>query len=269
MFVLSKLGRLSIVVLAVAGVALPATPAAAAKTICVGLVVDARSLGGPVSAHCTTVPDGSTGYDVLGADGHTVGFRNDGLICTIDNRPSDGCAAVDAEHYWAYFHRKPGSSSWSYSNEGATTYEPGNGETEGWVWRDGDAAKPDNVAYATICPPAATARPHPRPSDSHAAATPLASPAATSTPSPVTRRTERSRRHKPRAAATSARPTVPPPSTTPPASAPLPSPVTIAAVNSADHGGSAGPPWSLIGVAVVAVALGGAAAVRWRHRGSE
>src|SRR4051794_13082173 len=57
-FVLSKLGRLSIAALVVAGVALPAAPVAAAKNICVALVVDARSLDGPLSTKCTTVPDG-------------------------------------------------------------------------------------------------------------------------------------------------------------------------------------------------------------------
>jgi hypothetical protein len=259
-FVLSKLGRLAITGLAVAGVAITANPASAGKTICVGLVVDARSLGGPVSAHCTTVPDGSTGYDVLGADGHTVGFRNDGLICTIDNRPSDGCAAVDAMHYWAYFHREPHSSSWSYSNEGATTYKPENGATEGWVWRDGDMAKPENVPYTTICPQSTS--PSPRPAATHV--TPTTAPATSASTQPTTqvhRTANQPRRRKPHSATAS-------PTVTPALDAASSPPVKVAAVQSEPRNGS-GPPWGLIIGAVVVVGLGSAAALRWRNRGAD
>ena len=263
MFVLSKLGRLSISLLAVAGVALPATPAPAAKTICVGLVVDARSLDGPVSTKCTTVPDGSTGYDVLRAAGHTVGFRQDGIICTIDSRPSDGCAATDAMHYWAYFHREPHSSSWSYSNEGATTYKPENGETEGWVWRDGDMAKPSNVAYTTICPQ--TSSPTPRPSVTHVSPTSTPTTAATAQSPPAALPSKGAGRHKHHPAAVRPRATPSPTPTTDTTSSP---PVTIAAVDSTSSDGS-GPPWGLIAGAVVVAGVAGAAALRWRRRGVE
>lgn len=263
MFVLTKLGRLSIVMLAVAGVALPATPAPAAKTICVGLVVDARSLDGPVSTKCTTVPDGSTGYDVLRAAGHTVGFRHDGIICTIDNRPSDGCAATDAMHYWAYFHREQHSTTWSYSNEGATTYKPENGETEGWVWRDADMAKPSNVAYMTICPQ--TSSPTPQPSVTHESPTSTPTTAVTSRPSSAAHPSTRPHTQQGRTAVVT--PTVTPsaPSTAASTSSP---PVTIAAVDSEPSGGS-GAPWGLIVGAVVVVGIAGAAALRWRRRGVE
>ena len=261
MFVLSKLGRLSIVAFVVTGVALPAAPVTAAKTICVGLVVDSRSLDGPMSAKCTTVPDGSTGYDVLRAAGHTVGFRNDGIICTIDNRPSQGCAATDASHYWAYFHREPGSSSWSYSDEGATTYKPDNGETEGWVWRDGDMAKPQNVAYSTICPQ--TASPTPRPTVTHAHAGPTITAMSTPTPRPTTSahspaRAPEQRQHKARALRRA----------TPRSAATSSPPVAIAAVNSTTSHSSE-PPWGLIVGGVVIVGLGGAAALQWRRRGTD
>lgn len=256
-----KLARVAIVAVAVAGVAAPSAPAAAAKTICVGVVVDARWLDGPVSADCATVADGSTGYDVLKAAGHTVGFRQDGLICTIDNRPTDGCSKTDALHYWAYFHREPTSSSWSYSNEGATTYKPDNGETEGWVWRDGDMATPKDVPYTTICPQ--TSSPTPRPSTTHASpATASPSPTiGTTAPSPaavhrVHRRTER-KRHTPS------------PSTSPTATTSVSPPVTVAAVNTKPHNGSSAPPWGLIaGVAAIGV-IGGAAAWQVRRRGSD
>lgn len=260
MLLLRKFGRLTIAALVVTGVAIPAAPVTAAKTICVGLVVDARSLDGPMSAKCTTVPDGSTGYDVLRAGGHTVGFRSDGLICTIDDRPSDGCGATDAMHYWAYFHREPGSTSWSYSNEGATTYKPENTETEGWVWRNGDTAKPQNVPYSTICPQTAspTPSPTPRPSVTHVAA-----PTATPTMSATTQPSEAVHHAKPHVRRRAA--TASPSATATPTSSP---PVAVAAVNSEPNHGS-GPPWSLIVGAIVVVGLGSAAALRWRRRGVE
>jgi len=254
------LGRLAIVTAAVAGVAAPTAPASAAKTICVGVVVDARSLDGPVSANCAKVPDGSTGYDVLRAAGHTVGFRQDGLICTIDTRPSGGCAAVDALHYWAYFHREPNSSSWTYSDEGATTYKPENGETEGWVWRDGDMATPKDVAYATICPQTTSPTPRPSVTNTPLTKTPSATVSST-TPSPAT-----IQHANHRAKHTQHSPSAPGPPTAAPTTA---APVTIAAVGSKPHNGSSGPPWGLIaGVAAIAV-VGGAAAWQLRRRGNE
>jgi hypothetical protein len=260
-----KLARIAIAAVAAAGVVTPTAPVAAATTICVGLVVDARPLGGPVSADCATVPGGSTGYDVLRAAGHTVGFRHDGLICTIDNRPADGCAATDAQHYWAYFHRKPQSSSWSYSNEGATTYQPDNGATEGWVWRNGDSATPKDVPYTTICPK--TASPTPRPSSPPPSASaqptrsahpqPVARTTKTTSPTAATRRSSHQRRSERR--------------TTPPAVDPSPTSTaaTVAAITSKPGNGSSGPPWGLIAGAAVIAVFGGAAAGRWRHRGTE
>jgi hypothetical protein len=263
-FVLNKLGRLSIAALVVTGVALPAAPVAAAKTICVGLVVDARPAGGPMSAKCTTVPDGSTGYDVLRAGGHTVGFRNDGIICTIDNRPSQGCGTTDATHYWAYFHREPGSTSWSYSNEGATTYKPGNSETEGWVWRNGDMAKPQNVPYSTICPQ--TASPTPRPTVTHEQHV-RATPTATSAPIPAPRHSSAVQpsasphKRKPHPARTIR-------TVAPTSSATSSPPVSIAAVNRSKSDRS-GAPWGLIVGLLAVVGLGGAAALQWRRRGAD
>ena len=255
-----KLSRVAIVAVAVAGVVAPTAPAAATKTICVGLVVDARPLGGPAAAQCTTVPDGSTGYDVLRSAGHHVGFRQDGIICTIDNRPADGCAKTDALHYWAYFHREPKSSSWSYSNEGATTYKPDNGETEGWVWRDGDMATPKDVPYSAICPQSSSPSPSPRPTATHA--TPAAETTASTTPSPpaVQPRHRHAKRQKHTASPT--------PTATTAATTSSP-PVTIAAVSSKPHDGSSGPPWGLILGAAAVVGIGGAAGWQWRRREAE
>jgi hypothetical protein len=254
-----KVARIAVVAVALAGVVIPTTSAGATKTICVGIVVDARPLGGPVSADCTTVSDGSTGYDVLRAAGHTVSFRQDGLICTIDKRPASGCAATDGQHFWAYFHRAPRSSSWSYSDEGATTYKPDNGATEGWVWRNNDSATPKDVPYSTICPQSAS----PTPSSTPQVPTPQV-PTHAATASAVTATPSASSdppSHRPRRKSATASPSAGPATS---------SRTPLAAVRIDRYTPSSpGPPWGLIAGAIAIAVLGGAAAWRWRRRGVE
>jgi hypothetical protein len=163
-------------------------------------------------------------------------------------------------HYWAYFHREPHSSSWSYSNEGATTYKPENGATEGWVWRDGNMAKPENVPDSTICPQSTS--PSPRPAATHV--TPTTAPATRAASQPTTqvhRTAKQTQRRKPPAATAS-------PTVTPTLDAASSPPVKVAAVQSEPRDG-AGPPWGLIIGAVAVVGLGSAATLRWRNRGAD
>lgn len=150
---------------------------AASAKICVALVVDARSIGSDVSTSCAKVAKGSTGVQVLQAAGHSLAFRSDGLLCTIDGLPKSGCSAVDDTHFWAYWHRAPGSTTWTYSSEGAATYEPVNASTEGWVYDNGTKISPQNVPYAKIC--TASAKPSPK-----ATPTPTPSRKASHSPQP-------------------------------------------------------------------------------------
>jgi hypothetical protein len=142
-----------------------ARSAHAADTICVALVVDFGDLGAGVDSDCVTVPDGSSGEDVLRAR-HTLGFRPNqpGFVCTIDGWPHEGCSASNGEHYWAYFHRAPGSSAWTYSTAGASGYQPRNSSTEGWVWLTRKDQTPADVAFSSICK--TTASPTPKPTSS-------------------------------------------------------------------------------------------------------
>jgi hypothetical protein len=165
-------------------------------------VVDGHALGSNVSTACAKVANGATGIAVLHAAGHSVGFRSDGLVCTIDGLPKAGCASVDDSHYWAYFHRAPGKTAWTYSTEGPSTYQPANDSTEGWVYDDGTALTPANVPYAQVCKTEAS--PTPTPSPSHK---------ASHRPRPSPRRS-----HHPRPAPTSAGASAP--TTTPTGSKP-------------------------------------------------
>jgi hypothetical protein len=234
-------------------------------TICVALVVDGRALGSSVSTTCAKVPRGSTGLDVLEAAGHHVGFRSDGLLCTIDGLPKSGCADVDDTHYWAYFHRAPGSTTWTYSSEGPSTYQPVNKSTEGWVYDNGKSRTPDNVPYAQICKPAAAPAPTPT---TYPTTTSPPQPAPTPSTNPATsaRRHHHRPPHSPAAkdasrhsAATSPTSASPAPST----SSSAPTLLAGAVSPPASHHGWVG---LIIGLVVV-LALGGLAATRFRRSG--
>ncbi len=184
-----------------AGFVPAAAHAAPAGTICVGLVLDAHAIGGRVTDTCVNVKPGTTGVGVLEAAGHSVTFRQDGLLCTIDGVPDTGCSKVDNTHYWAYYHRAPDHTTWSYSVQDSRTYQPANRSTEGWVYDDGSSLKPANIPAAKIC--AGLVKPAPSPSPTRTAsrhpahhpraATPTG--AASSTPSSPTATTPRKAQH--------------------------------------------------------------------------
>jgi hypothetical protein len=248
-----------------------ASAARASSTICVALVVDGRSLGSDVSTTCAKVHEGATGVDVLQAGGHKVGFRSDGLLCTVDGLPKSGCQGVDDTHYWAYFHRAPGSTKWVYSSEGSSTYQPVDDSTEGWVYDNGTALRPDDVPYAAICKqkvsptrsaaPTRSASPEP---------TQPTQPAHTATPapnrrsSPATTATHHRNRRKPAGTpALSATSTL--------SASTLSASTPSASATSAALTGAVGPPSNhhglrdlLLGLLVIAV-LGVSAAIRFRR----
>jgi hypothetical protein len=257
---------------------LPAPSVSATNTICVALVVDFSPLGGNVDSDCTRVPSGATGYDVLHAGGHTFEVCSNGVIGTIDNQPRNGCAIKDNTHFWGYWHRKPGSSTWSFSNYGAAVYHPGEGSTEGWVWEDGSTKPPADVPYPAGC----HTPPSPSPAPTRQSTSPAASSAptrnaagsgrdATSSRSTPTSGPSRSRspRHRASASASpSATPTGPSTSSVSTDDSSTPSPGTRIAEprTDASSGGNRAIP-VLAGVAVAAL-LGAGAWWRSRRAGS-
>jgi hypothetical protein len=189
---------LAVAVLAATGaIGATAARASSSDTICVGLVIDSQQLGGGVTRGCATVPNGASGVAVLKALGHSVGFRQDGLVCTIDAKPSTGCDDVDDTHYWTYFHRPAGATSWTYSTEGPSTYRAANLATEGWVYRDGGPlTAPQNIP-AHFCKTKAAPTPTPAPAHAsrpvskhhhhhhHHRSAPVTTPTATASPTPT------------------------------------------------------------------------------------
>ncbi len=171
------LGVLASVVTTVVDVeAASATATGTSGRICVGIAIDGSAGGGSTSTGCARVPAGDTGIQVLEAAGHTVTTRDDGgFVCSIDDVPASGCSGVDADHYWTYWHRAPGSTAWAYSSEGAGSYRPAAGSTEGWVYDNGATARHPN-GVGQLC---ATPRPKSSPSP-----TASASPTRSRHPSP-------------------------------------------------------------------------------------
>jgi len=159
-------GRLLLFATVVVGtcvVPLPST--SAATTICVALVVDFQPLGGGVDSTCTRVPKGANGYQVLDAGHHQYTICQNGIIGEIDDQPDNGCQIKDSTHFWGYWHRKPGSRTWTFSNFGAGGYHPVEGSTEGWVWEDGKTSPPADTPYPAGChTPPASPTPAPPPS---------------------------------------------------------------------------------------------------------
>lgn len=265
--------------LGLAGVAgpLPAPRAAAAEQ-CVGVVVDARLLGGSVRTGCAK-GDPESGLKVLTAAGFSYAFlpRQAGLVCQVDGVPA--CEETSTTTYWSYWHRAKGSSTWVYSTSGAGSHDPAPGSTEAWVWQDGGRREPPDVAQRTICPPSAgSSSSSPKPSGTGSAtraSSPKPSPAAS---------TERAAADRTKGSAGRTSSIAPLPATTP--SAPRTGPAessagtpgtsgpatssprtTPAASASAAASGGAGQWVGLAAGAVLVVALGAAAIARSRRSG--
>ena len=260
----------------------PAQPAVATEPAesCVGVVVDARLLGGGVTTGCAK-GDPDSGLEALTMAGYTYAFvpRQPGLVCQVDGAPE--CSRTATDTYWSYWYRAKGSSTWVYASQGAAGHDPAPGSTEAWVWQDGGRRQPPDIALRTICPqvasaPSATRTPAP---------TKTATKAATRSASPVPDRTgsasaasspRRSSSTKPRAAAsgrTSERPSssattsAAPTSATAGATTATPSSSPVAKVAEPDSADGA-LPW--VGVAVAAglvAVLGGSALARSRRGG--
>lgn len=126
----------------------PAHAHVATGANCVAVIVDS---GRGVSAKCMLWRSGLTGAGALSGTGHSYRLAPSGLVCAIDGFPAD--CHVDSTHFWSYWHKAPGSGSWTFSGEGAGTYNPRSGETEGWAYQNGASRQPRNIAFSTICPP--------------------------------------------------------------------------------------------------------------------
>lgn len=146
-------GRVGVALLLALPPVLLAAPSATAAEPCVGIVIDARLLGGEVTTACAK-GDPDSGLQAMTRAGISYRFlpRQPGLVCQIGGSPD--CARTTGTTYWSYWHRAKGSTRWTYSTVGAASHDPAPGSTEGWVWQDGGRRQPPDIALRAICPDA-------------------------------------------------------------------------------------------------------------------
>lgn len=127
------------------------------------VVVDFSYWGGDAQRGCAADP--VTGYDALQEAGFTTaGDEHDGpaFICRIDDEPppsEDPCVDTPPPSaYWSYWHADQGQTSWTYSQQGAMSYEPPPGSVEAWEFGAGDppAFPPSAVMATNVGPTAST-----------------------------------------------------------------------------------------------------------------
>jgi hypothetical protein len=132
-------------------------------TVGVIVVVDFSHWGHAAQRGCAAHP--TTGFDALVAAGFTpVGDAHDGpaFVCRIDDEPSpseDPCIDTPpATAYWSYWRAVQGQSTWSYSEQGAMSYEPPAGSVEAWTFGPGQppAFSPGAVIATNVSPPPTT-----------------------------------------------------------------------------------------------------------------
>ncbi|GAB3226335.1 hypothetical protein GCM10027447_16420 [Glycomyces halotolerans] len=141
--------------LAVIGAALVwASPATAQEGSCRGVtvVVDFGEAGPESSADSEPAvgcaEDPSNGIEALTQAGFTVTevISFPGAVCRIDGFPDDECGLMPpADRSWSYWRAVDGE--WTYSNVGAGTADPDDGDVEGWVF--GGGSQPPGVAPAS------------------------------------------------------------------------------------------------------------------------
>jgi len=129
----------------VPSVASPAPAPAAVAGACtdttgITVVVDFSAFGEGVVVRCAPQPVRS-GFDALTRAGFAFAGTTQfpGLLCRIDGEPaSDPChGAPPPDAYWGYWHA-PRAGSWTYSSSGAGSRVPSAGSVEGWSFGDRD-----------------------------------------------------------------------------------------------------------------------------------
>ncbi|MGW6916424.1 flagellar hook-length control protein FliK [Kitasatospora sp. NPDC054939] len=135
------------------GVSTANAPAARAAACTPGtgvtVVVDLTAVGGGVQTGCAP-GDPASGLAALTGAGFTYSFhpRFPGFVCRINALPTT-CTNPTGSAYWSYWHAQSGGA-WTYSTLGAGSYNPVQGEVEGWSF--GAGAQPGTPAAPSAAP---------------------------------------------------------------------------------------------------------------------
>lgn len=167
----------ALLVLAAVGMTAQARPLPAAAS-CTGVwvVVDSSTLErGTTATMCATTFD--TGTGALRSAGFEV-RRGNGMICAIDGLPTS--CRFTTQAYWSYWQAARNADGsygpWTYAQLGPDTYQPKQGDAEGWAFGAGEPPGIGPPAGEASASPSAAAAPAPSPS-----ATPAPAPASTPT----------------------------------------------------------------------------------------
>ncbi len=155
---------LAVPLVATGGTAQAASCAADQVTVVV------QYLGGAQVTRCTS-GDPKTGIEALTSAGFSYTFapRNPGFVCTINGNP--GNRNCMKPKYWAYWHAAQPGGAWTYSSEGAGTYDPAPGTVEGWRFDCGAAPGAGTKCAASAPKPSPQPKPTPAPSSQPPAGT--------------------------------------------------------------------------------------------------
>jgi hypothetical protein len=253
---------LAVLTLGWVGAAQPGTAVAAAACDGVWVVVDFGSLGG-ISTECAT--SYGSGAAALRSAGFDPTF-DDGMLTKIAGKPSTPDLSKAYWSYWAANRRSDGSySGWSYSNLGASSSHPKQGNAEGWHYLSLSDAK---APPAAAPPKGETPAPTPTPTKPSPKPSPTATKSATAKPSATASPTRTATASAPATASPSERSTSPAPPTaaaTPTGSAtatPTATAMAEAGVSPAQPAPDNGSPIGAIAVGAVVV-VGGAGLGGW------
>ncbi|MFT4296506.1 MAG: hypothetical protein QM582_13945 [Micropruina sp.] len=177
----------------------------------VWVIVDYGSLGGGVSTRCAT--SYGTGLAALRSAGFSPTV-DEGFVLKLSGKPSKPDIN---KAYWSYWHaskQADGSySAWSYSNLGAGSYRPKQGNAEGWHYvsinggNTPPGAKPPtgSIDSPKPKPSASTRKPTPKPSKKTSQpAKPASTPAKPSASSRTSKASASATASRPPAASTAA-----------------------------------------------------------------
>lgn len=136
---------------ALPAVAAPVGAAAACRgTSGVTVVIDYYGRDGrPIDTRCAP-GDPVNGLAVLtGARlPYTFVPNQPGLVCTINGVP-DPCNNAPVSAYWSYWHLRA-DRTWAFSSQGAGSYNPASGATEGWAFGNGKPPRKPKPARAAL-----------------------------------------------------------------------------------------------------------------------
>jgi hypothetical protein len=159
-------------VVAVAGLVLPAGPATA--TTCssadgVSVVVDFHELGGGVRTACVAGGGGQRASSLFPAAGFSLSYvqRQPGFVCRVDGAPStDPCVNTPpADAYWGLWWSDGRSGSWTYATTSATGLTIPEGGYVAFSWNGSSSrATPGVGASPHAAEPTPTAGPTKSPS---------------------------------------------------------------------------------------------------------